>query len=151
MIARTDDSKFRKGECKLRGHSVYFLGVPEGFGPGYLGWDKNVPTKHPKVYYNVSFQEDAGENSTDGEDAPECLESADSDTEADDSEAVDGGDAIDDVADIDMGPAQELSSASDIVLLSNSSDSSSTFNTFFSNNCLRLLNCTATAMFCPTR
>ena len=123
MIARTDDSKFRKGECKLRGHAVYFLGVPEGFGPGYLGWDKNVPTKHPKVYYNVSFQEDAGENSTDGEDAPECLESADSDTEADDSEAVDGGDTIDDVADIDMGPAQELSSASDIVLLSDSSDS----------------------------
>ena len=43
----------------LQGRSVYFVGVPRGFRPGYLGWDKAKPTKHPQVYYNITFQEDA--------------------------------------------------------------------------------------------
>ena len=59
MIAREDDHKYKKGKCVLRGKSVYYMGVPDGFGPGYLGWDANRPTAHPRLYYNVTFQEDA--------------------------------------------------------------------------------------------
>ena len=123
MIARKDDTKFRKGKCELRGHTVYFMGVPDNFGPGYLGWDKAKPTKHPKVYYNVSFQEDANENSTGEEDIPELT---DPDTENDDnSEVASGGETIGEITDgADMGPAPELSSPSDIEVLSDSSDTS---------------------------
>jgi len=59
MIAREDDHKFKKGKCVLRGKDVYYMGVPDGFGPGFLGWDASKPTAHPRLYYNVTFQEDA--------------------------------------------------------------------------------------------
>ena len=59
MIAREDDRKFKMGKCLLRGKTVYYMGVPDGFGPGFLGWDASKPTAYSRLYYNVTFQEDA--------------------------------------------------------------------------------------------
>ena len=59
MIAREDDHKFKKGKCMLRGRTVCYMGAPDGFGPGFLGWDASKPTAHPRLHYNVTFQKDA--------------------------------------------------------------------------------------------
>ena len=44
------------------GRDVYYVGVPDLFAPGYLGWDSGKPTKRPLVYLDVIFQEDAGKD-----------------------------------------------------------------------------------------
>ena len=122
MIAREEDEKFRKGQCQLRGRTVYFLGVPESFGPGYLGWDKEKPTKHPRVFYNVSFQEDAQENESVEHEEIE-LSSSDADS-GDNDDVTDDGEDIGTVVDADMGPAPEPSPTLAIETASDSSGES---------------------------
>ena len=108
MIAREDDHKYKKGKCVLRGKSVYYMGVPDGFGPGYLGWDANRPTAHPRLYYNVTFQEDARIDKE-----MEVQDAADTTSESDTASDVEGvttpGNAGDDT---NMGPVPELSELS---------------------------------------
>ena len=48
-----------KDKRDLSGRDVIFVGVPDGYAPGYLGWDPDRPNKRPRVYLDVVFQEDA--------------------------------------------------------------------------------------------
>ena len=108
MIARQDDHKFKKGRCELRGRSVHYMGVPDEFGPGYLGWDPMVPNAHAKVYFNVTFQEDAKEDRVRNGSAHDETDSDSADTSDIDLVDTDGGAG----ADTNMGPVAELSEPS---------------------------------------
>ena len=114
MIVRREDSEFKKHE--LRGRSVYYLGVPTSFGPGYLGWDKHKPTKHPQVYYNVTFQEDpdVDRRGQDRRDESSCPDESEPESNAisdiepvEDIERIDGSET-----EANMGPATETASDS---------------------------------------
>lgn len=48
---------------KPRGKRLYFVGVPENFGRGYLLWDLANPNNRPLVYDSVVFQENPLQNS----------------------------------------------------------------------------------------
>ena len=105
MIAREDDAKFKKGKCALRGRSVHYVGVPDNFGPGYLGWDADKPMAYPRVYFNVTFQEDARTDRPDKE-----VMTADSSSEGEVvSDVMDPEETVSDGADTstEMGPVSE--------------------------------------------
>ena len=103
MIAREDDHKYKKGKCVLRGKNVYYMGVPDGFGPGFLGWDASKPTAHPRLYYNVTFQEDAHIDRHMKENAPADAHN-ESDVASDDEAESTHRDAGDNT---NMGPVTE--------------------------------------------
>ena len=103
MIAREDDHKYKKGKCVLRGKDVYYMGVPDGFGPGFLGWDASKPTAHPRLYYNVTFQEDAHIDRHMKENAPADAHN-ESDVASDDEAESTHRDAGDNT---NMGPVTE--------------------------------------------
>ena len=108
MIARQDDHKYTKGKCTLRGKSVHYMGVPEGFGPGYLGWDADNPTAHARLYYNVTFQEDARIDRR-----PSESKAPDSSSESEDVSDIEEITISDDAGvDTNMGPVSELSDIS---------------------------------------
>ena len=92
------------------GRDVYYVGVPDIFAPGYLGWDRDAPTKRPRVYLDVIFQEDASRDrrtSMIGE--LEFVNKGDADgLDIVDSKVDDGESALEMIYEEDTGETPEL-------------------------------------------